>query len=292
MPTTGRSRGFTIVHLLVVIAVFVLLLGYLVLTTHRVSRGEGAGRVKCQSNLSQIGKALLLYANENKGAFPQTHWVAGAPVSLTNDGYANSNPLAIPPTPGTTNNLPAAMFMLVRTQDLTTEVFTCPYDSSEKDLMAGLPATRRGNFTGDGKPGGSVRPNVSYSFINVYPSAAMAEKGYKPLITRFSSDFAIAADLSPAGPDDLVWKSIQMGVPRSTMIQGNSRLHDRDGQNVLYADGHAEFQQTPLCGTQNDNIFTANQVDAKGNLSTTGESGSGADPRHPADSVLLLHDDP
>src|SRR2546421_6478960 len=33
---------------------------------------ETANRVKCASNLRQIGQALLLYSNENKGAFPRT----------------------------------------------------------------------------------------------------------------------------------------------------------------------------------------------------------------------------
>jgi prepilin-type processing-associated H-X9-DG protein len=291
MHTTGRSRGFTIVHLIVCIVIGLVLLALFIPFSHR-TRGESAGRVKCQSNLSQIGKALLLYANENKGAFPQTHWVPGAPISLTNDGFTDTNSFAAPPAPGTTNNISAAMWLLVRTQDLTTEVFTCYFDSAMKDTMADLSATQRSNFTGDGKPGGSVRPNVSYSFVNVYPSAAMVEKGYKPQITAFSSDFAIAADMSPAAPDDPVWKMIKTGVSRTVMIQGNSKVHDRDGQNVLYADGHVEFQQTPLCATQNDNIFTANQVDLAGNLAANGESGSGVDPAHPSDTVLLLHDNP
>jgi prepilin-type processing-associated H-X9-DG protein len=51
---------------------------------------ETANRVKCQSNLSQIGMAMLLYSNENKGKAP--------------------------PDLGT----------LLLTQDLTVDVFTCP----------------------------------------------------------------------------------------------------------------------------------------------------------------------
>ena len=31
---------------------------------------EMANRIKCQSNMSQIGKGIMLYANENRGAFP------------------------------------------------------------------------------------------------------------------------------------------------------------------------------------------------------------------------------
>ena len=282
-----RRSGFTIVHLLVVIALCLVLVAFLIPTTHGTRCG--GNRVKCQSNLSQIGKALLLYSNENKGRFPQTHWVPGAPISLTNDGFADAKPFDVAPTPGTTNNIPAAMFLLVRTQDLTTEVFTCPSGASEKDQLANLPADKRGNFTGTGQPGGSVVNNVAYSFVNVYPSDAALKKKYQTFITAFSSDFAIAADISPLPTDDPLWKTLNTNSPRAVVMKGNSRNHDSDGQNVLYADGHAEFQQTPLCGTQRDNIYTVNAVSPGGDLSVTGDTASGTDPAHAADSVLLIH---
>jgi prepilin-type processing-associated H-X9-DG protein len=40
------------------------------------------------------------------------------------------------------------------------------------------------------------------------------------------------------------------------MRQGNSNNHNEDGQNVLYGDGHVEFQQNPFVGIKRDNIFT------------------------------------
>jgi prepilin-type processing-associated H-X9-DG protein len=269
----SKGRGFTIVHLLVVLFLFVIGLAFMLPSVSRTRCGST--RVKCQSNLSQIGKALLLYSNENKGSFPRTIAVPGAPIFLTNHRVNDANPFSPDTTltPGTTNNIPAAMFLLVRTQDMTTEVFACPEGTAEKDLMNNLAATLRGNFTGDPATG-SVAKNVSYSFVNVYPSAAAIEKGYKTFITAYSSDFAIAADLSPAPPDDPRFQSIKAGAARAVMIKGNSRNHDQDGQNVLYADGHAEFQQTPLCGVNHDLIYTA-------------QSG-GVDPANAADSVLLI----
>lgn len=281
-----RAMGFTIVHLIVVILLALVGIAFLIPTMSRTRHGGWANRVKCQSNLSQIGKALLLYANENKGAFPQTHWVPDAPVQITNDGFADANPFAIAPTPRTTNNIPQAMFLLVRTQDMTTEVFTCPSGTAERDDLANLPATSRGNFTGTGTPGGGVTKHVSYSFVNVYPSQAALAKKYQTFITQYSSDFAVAADLSPAPPDGPDLAVVKVGVSRSVIIKGNSRNHDRDGQNVLYADGHAEFQETPLCGTDNDNIYTA-QDPAK---PKSGMTGGGSDPRSAADSVLLIHE--
>jgi len=41
------------------------------------------------------------------------------------------------------------------------------------------------------------------------------------------------------------------------MKRGNSNNHDEDGQNVLYGDGHVEWQQNPFVGPNRDNIYTA-----------------------------------
>ncbi|MBN1456363.1 MAG: hypothetical protein JW912_00745, partial [Sedimentisphaerales bacterium] len=39
---------------------------------------------------------------------------------------------------------------------------------------------------------------------------------------------------------------------------GNSNAHNREGQNVLFNDGHAEFEKRPDVAVQNDNIYTVN----------------------------------
>lgn len=277
--------GFTLVQLLVVIGLIGFLISIMIPSLCK-SR-ESANRVKCQSNLSQLGRALLLYANENKGAFPQTHYVVDAPINLTNDGFDDANPFAIAPEGRKINNIPSAMFLLVRTQDLTTEVFTCPSGTAQKDVMANLAATQRGNFTGTGKPGGEVTDHVSYGFVNVYPSTAALEKQYKARLSAYGGEFAVAADLSPLpiGHADLL--ACKVNAPRSTIVKANSRNHDSDGQNVLYADGHAEFQQSPLCGADSDNIFAAQ--DTAPAVAKTGASVGGADPKSATDSVILIN---
>jgi prepilin-type processing-associated H-X9-DG protein len=78
------------------------------------------------------------------------------------------------------------------------------------------------------------------------------------------------------------------------MRLGNSANHEQDGQNVLYGDGHVEFQNNPFCGTQRDNIFTGRAgVSTQTNPFTKGGflTTSQAAPLDPTDSILLPVDD-
>lgn len=64
------SRGFTIVELLVTLAIVALLMG-LLFPGLRAAR-EGAQRIQCSSNLRQIGTALYLFALHNEERLPDT----------------------------------------------------------------------------------------------------------------------------------------------------------------------------------------------------------------------------
>src|SRR5207342_1346182 len=85
---------------------------------------QSGGRFRCASNLRQIGQAIQMYANDNQGQFPRTtdDGAGGPPTEYT--GCAAPNPF-LPGGPGP-YDVSACLFLLLRTQDLTPQVFICP----------------------------------------------------------------------------------------------------------------------------------------------------------------------
>ena len=63
-----QQNSFTLIELLVVIAIMGLLVGML-LPVLGAAR-EKARRASCINNLSQLGKSLVMYADDNKGQIP------------------------------------------------------------------------------------------------------------------------------------------------------------------------------------------------------------------------------
>ena len=218
---------------------------------------------------------MLLYANDNQGKYPRTIYAPGAtvtPVFFT--GAAAGDPFE--PGGPAPNDVTAAIFLLMRTQDITSEIFNCPSSNAEKDLFGGgtNAPINRSNF--------SEKKNLSYSLHNPY-----VKDGVVPVDDRMywtnsmPAEFALAADLNPGttppASDDVRKPTTQSSA--KDMRAGNSNNHDKDGQNILYGDGHVAWESNPLAGMDRDNIYTT----ADGQIL--------ASPAHPNDSILLPTDD-
>jgi hypothetical protein len=215
---------------------------------------EAANRAKCAKQLRSLGQAIMLYRNDNRGQCPRARYQpSDDPVPTWGTGVWANDPFASN-GPGP-NDVTASLFLLVRTQDITMEIFTCPSTSATPWDMGGRNALQVSNWPRD-----AVGKHLSYSYFNGYlkkEQDAVRERYESRLNTTMGPvEFPWMADLNPGLASGTInVTTITTAASAKVMRESNSPNHARAGQNVLYHDGRVDFQMNPFVGVQRDNIY-------------------------------------
>ena len=273
-----RRRGFTLVELLVVIAIIAMLMGILMPALARVR--AIAYRMVCGTNLSGIGKAMLVYSNEHDEDYPR----AGGPGAIWTpagqiDDWQNPNPDAAFGTAGGYKaTITSSFYLLVKYTEITTKQFVCKGDGARVFKLGDLRALGVQLDDSDfeledgqdfcGKQGKAMPGEFcSYSYHMPYNSVA-GEHDARPITATGRPDSPLCADRNPYLDKNAV--SYIDGVAsggdedppdwvddkyKDNDKTGNAAAHGREGQNVLYQDIHVVFEKFPNCGIDKDNIW-------------------------------------
>ncbi|MBN2272515.1 MAG: prepilin-type N-terminal cleavage/methylation domain-containing protein [Sedimentisphaerales bacterium] len=251
-----REKGFTLVELLVVIAIIALLMGILMPALGRVR--QIAYRLYCGTNLSGIGKAMLIYGNDfddelPRAGFKDSVWTATIPNwrNVPRTAAFNSSR-------GSAASITSNFFLLIKYAEVTPDLFVCKSDSNVKVFR--LSDTDLANTGAElidcWDFGPTPQAHCSYSYHSPF--------GGFELTSSSNPGMAIAGDPNPwlnspgfnargTAPD---WNEFDPRGDKAKIRLGNAWPHQEEGQNVVYVDGHVAFEKSSACGVDGDNIFT------------------------------------
>ena len=257
-----KKKGFTLVELLVVIAIIALLMGILMPALARVR--QIAYRLYCGTNLSGIGKAMLIYCNDYDDEFPKaggrnSSWTRTI-ANWRNVDRRTAFGLAADFSGGAAS-ISSCFYLLVKYAEVTPKSFMCKGDSGIQEFkpsnygLSGVELIDLWDF------GSNPQQHCSYSYH--MPLGAGGTGGIYALTASSEPGMAVAGDPNPwlntpGTPERPAtdWNLFQPNGDREAIKKGNAQTHQDDGQNVLYMDGHTTFEKQSFCGIDDDNVYT------------------------------------
>jgi len=258
-----KRKGFTLVELLVVIAIIALLMGLLMPALSRVR--QMAYRMVCGSNLSGIGKAMIIYAQDWDEEYPRGGtrncvWSDDGFISDWEGGTNHERAVAF----SDEATIGSCFYLLIKLADVTPKQFICNGDTGVKAFKltdvdpaptdADMEITEGWDF--------GEEPGTQYSYtyympfgdylitVSSNPGCPVAADR-NPYLDQNAKAYIDGADAEEEAPG---WDTATNAYydPDKT---GNAAAHQRDGQNVLFNDSHVNFEKWPNCGVNNDNIW-------------------------------------
>jgi prepilin-type N-terminal cleavage/methylation domain-containing protein/prepilin-type processing-associated H-X9-DG protein len=206
-------RAFTLIELLVVIAIIAILAAMLLPALGKAK--QKAWTTSCVSNLRQIGLGMKMFADDNNEFYPLS---GGDILWITNNAGTNDY----------------SWMQQVHPEIGNTNVFNCPGNVQ-------LPEQYRGPF------------NYFNGCNAAYIEAGGQAAAVKSTKIMFPSAFVLSGDtcgivggslrFDPLDADKDDYSQNCIGGAASDSITEYCQIHAK-GQNVMFADGHAEWYKT------------------------------------------------
>jgi prepilin-type processing-associated H-X9-DG protein len=218
---------------------------------------ELPARAYCAANLRGIAQSMNVYAADNGNWFPvvpyapygtanssaSTASFAGTPADAAKSLYAAASPQNGSPLSGA--------WLLVLNNYTAPQQYVCrsdPYVTNVASLEKS-PGVVYLNFQS---------PNqLSYSFAYPYAPDGKVGAWWK---STMDSTLPVACDMAPKNGTGKPVRNVAPGAAPADPKTWNSANHGGEGENVAFADGHAEFVRRPDIGQGGDNIFTASGI--------------------------------
>jgi len=273
------GRGFAIAGIIIpsiMLPLIALLMGIMMPALARTR--QAAFRMVCGANLSGIGKAMQIYANDYADELPRagginSTWSRNIPNWRAENRFVAYGLKA--DGSGGQANISSCFYLLVKYVEVTPKSFICRGDVGVTEFNLADDGCRDKDLIDLWDFGMEPSTHCSYSYHMPF--------GEYALTTSSEPGLAVAADRNP-------WQDIyNPDGGKEAVRYGNAIAHQGDGQNVLFLDTHVGFEKHPFCGINNDNIYTSwDGGDIRiGAQPIVGGSG----PQDKLDS-LLVHDGP
>ena len=253
-----KAKKIGPVEVLVVVLVCLFALA-VVLHATQMSRFD-AYRIECGDNLSQIGRAMLIYANDYDDEFPRSGGISTVWAPTIPNWRAYNRFMAYGLSAngdGGSASISSCFYLLVKYADVAPGTFVCPGDVGTTEFkladvdmgVSGLELIDLWDF------GPEAGKHCSYAYHMPF--------GLYALTTSSEPGMAVAADRNPWMDSPAGIAKNMAGPPmfhpvggRESVKVGNAIAHEEEGQNVLFLDLHVGFEDHSFCGINNDNIYT------------------------------------